>query len=101
MGAEAESGAIAGLATEAVAPIEGELRERLEAELGERDLVAVESALLKAFLGGMQAANAETAETVIDQQGAVLGMTGGLVNTPAGLDLALPHLDPWAERFGA
>jgi hypothetical protein len=100
MGANAESGAIFGLASETVAPIEGELRERLVANLGERDLVAVESALLKAFLGGMQAANAETAESLIDQQGGIPGMTGGLMSTLAELDLSLPRLDPWAERFG-
>jgi hypothetical protein len=101
MGAEADTGAIAGLATAAVAPIESELRKRLHAELDERDLVAVESALLKAFLSGMQAGGAETAETAIDQQAAVPGMTGGIASTPAALDLTLPRLDPWAERFEA
>jgi hypothetical protein len=96
-----EPSQIAELATEAVAPIEQELRRRLDVELGERDVLAVETALLKAFLGGMGAGLAEAAETALER-GPMAGRLGG-ERLPANVALEqpqLPHLDPWAQRYG-
>jgi hypothetical protein len=95
-----ESGGLTELAMETVAPIEQELRRRVTVELGERDIVAIESALLKAFLSGMQAGAAETADAAVEQDGMMQGRRGGAVLNLASLDLPLPRLDPWAARYG-
>lgn len=92
------SRAVADLASEAIGPLEQELRERVSLDLGDRDLLAIESALLKAFLSGMQAGIGEISESLIDQgTPGRLGaeVSGGLV-APT---LPLPHLDPWASRY--
>jgi hypothetical protein len=101
-----ESERIADLARESIAPIEQELRHRLLAEVGEGDLLAIESALLKAFLNGMRTRASETAQRVIDESGVAtsFGPTspGGAhqILTAAELDPPLPWLDPWADRQG-
>ncbi|HUB72447.1 MAG TPA: hypothetical protein VL979_00245 [Solirubrobacteraceae bacterium] len=101
MAADERTSDVADLAAEAVAPIGEELRERLAAELDERDRLAVESALLKAFLNGMGAALAETPEPVIDE-GVGFRQLGPARVEPAlgGPALELPQLDPWAQRYG-
>ncbi|HTW43802.1 MAG TPA: hypothetical protein VMD79_15960 [Solirubrobacteraceae bacterium] len=100
MSASEDADAIAGLASDTVAPIDEELRGRLTVRLGERDRLAVESALLKAFLVGMQAGVAESAESESALEQAV-SSHGEQVLLPAELSVALPQLDPWADRFGA
>jgi hypothetical protein len=93
------------LATEAVAPIDEELRQRLGSELTDRDSLALESALLKAFVNGMRAGAGEVAERVIDRSAAsagfgAAGFGAGPQPTAGDLDPQLPRLDPWAERYG-
>lgn len=100
MTANEESSDIAELASETVAPIEQELRQRLTVALRERDALAVESALLKAFLCGMQEASAQAAEAAIDQVDRTRGVGGELMARPASLNTRLPRLDPWAARYG-
>ncbi|HTU79873.1 MAG TPA: hypothetical protein VMF09_14055 [Solirubrobacteraceae bacterium] len=99
MAAGEQSEAIAELASETVAPIEEELRGRLTVALGERDLLALESALLKAFLSGMGAASAEV-ESMIDQLQNPRGVAGEMLASPGQVDQPLPRLDPWAARYG-
>jgi hypothetical protein len=84
------------LATASIAPIEEELRQRLLAELGDRDLLAVETALLKAFMNGMRVANSEATEATIDRA----GLATGAPIAPAELDVPLPPADLWAARYG-
>ncbi len=98
MGAGEASRAVADLATEAIGPLEEELRQRVSLDFGDRDLLAIESALLKAFLSGMQAAMGEMSESTIDQanQGA---LGSELVGAAASDTLPLPRLDPWASRY--
>jgi len=101
MAADERSSEVADLAAEAVAPVGEELRGRLAVELDERDRLAVQSALLKAFLNGMGAALAETPEPVIDEGVGFRQLAPARVQ-PAlgGPALELPQLDPWAERYG-
>jgi len=106
MGDSEQTNDIAELATEAVAPIEQELRRRLVAELGEQDVLAVETALLKAFIGGMGAGLAEAAEPQIEQGPIVDGgpFVGGFASRSVAANASferqvLPDLDPWAERY--
>jgi hypothetical protein len=89
---------ISELAASAIAPIEQELRHRLLVEVGEQDLLAIESALLKAFINGMRSGNAGAAETVVEQTGAFNMLSGGGMASPPQFDRPLPELDPWAER---
>ena len=97
-----EGDGLAELAAEEVAPIAQELRARLTVELGERDALAAQSALLKAFVAGMSAALAEQPpEPVIDEG---IGFRAlGAVPLETALARAraeeLPHPDPWAERY--
>jgi len=94
---------IAELATEAVAPIEQELRGRLAFEVGEQDALAIETALLKAFINGMRAgaaAAAETAEPLLERPGGLTGFGAGPAPLVQPLDPPLPWLDPWAARYG-
>ena len=91
------------LATEAVAPIEQELRHRLVLEVGEQDALAIETALLKAFFNGMRAAAAaaaETAEPLIEQAGGRTGFGAAPIHGVQPLESALPWVDPWAARYG-
>lgn len=101
MSASEDTNPIAALAEETVAPIKEELYGRLTVRVGERDALAVESALLKAFLVGMQAGEAETAGSEaafeLDQS---TGHYGEQSVLPAQLDLPVPQLDPWAARYG-
>lgn len=101
MTASEDTDPIAALAQETVAPIKEELFGRLTVRVGERDALALESALLKAFIGGMQAGEAEAAESEtaleLDQSPAHYSEQPFL---PTQLDLPLPQLDPWAERYG-
>ncbi|HEY2217635.1 MAG TPA: hypothetical protein VGH21_09060 [Solirubrobacteraceae bacterium] len=102
----AEQEEIEQLATEAVAPIDEELRQRLDSELADRDSLALESALLKAFVNGMRAGAGEVAERVIDSSAAstTFGVggfgVGGPQPTVGELNPELPWLDPWADRYG-
>jgi hypothetical protein len=101
IGASEDANTVAELASEAVAPIEQELRHRLQAEVGEQDLLAIESALLKAFLNGMGTGAAEQAEAAIDQVVPREGFAGqGLAPAVPPDQAQLPQLDPWAERYG-
>ena len=91
------------LASEAVAPIEQELRQRLVFEVGEQDALAIETALLKAFINGMRtaaAAAAETAEPLIEQGGGRIGFGAAPIQGIPPLESALPWVDPWAARYG-
>jgi hypothetical protein len=88
------------LATEAVAPIEQELRQRLVFEVGEQDALAIETALLKAFINGMRAAAAAAAEPLIEQPGGPAGFGAGPFQAVPPLESALPWVDPWAARYG-
>jgi hypothetical protein len=90
------------LASDSVAPFKQELRERLGVELDERDALAVESALLKAFLRGVAEGSAEAAERVLDQAsrpGLLSGFGGPTLNTTE-LAPPVPDADPWADRYG-
>jgi hypothetical protein len=94
---------ITDLAGEEVAPIEQELRRRLVFEVGEKDALAIETALLKAFINGMRAAAAaaaETAEPLIEQGGGLTGFGGPRLRNMQPRDLQLPWVDPWAARYG-
>lgn len=94
------STAVAELATEAIGPLEEELRHRVSVEFGDRDRLAIESALLKAFISGMQAAMDERAEVAIDDLAAPAGRLGGeLAKTTDNSSLPLPRMDPWAARY--
>ncbi len=71
-GDDEDPSGITELASEEVAPIEQELRQRLVFEVGEQDALAIETALLKAFINGMRAAAAAaaaSAEPLIEQAG--------------------------------
>jgi hypothetical protein len=100
MAASEDSEARADLASETVAPIKQELLSRLSGELGDRDVLAVESALLKAFLGGMQAGANETADAAAEQMPVNEVLRGEPPITPAQFDLPIPKMDPWAARYG-
>jgi len=93
---------IADLAGDSVAPIGEELRKRLTARLGERDTLAVESALLKAFLVGLQAGVAESAESesALERVDLSISRHGEQVVLPSEMNLEVPQLDPWADRYG-
>ena len=56
------------LATETIAPVREELRQRLGGEFDERDSLAIETALLKAFISGVREGNTDTAEKVVEQR---------------------------------
>jgi hypothetical protein len=94
---------ITNLASEEVAPIEQELRQRLVLEVGEQDALAIETALLKAFINGMRAAAAaaaETAELQIEQAGGLTGFGGSRIQHVQPRELRLPWVDPWAAKYG-
>jgi hypothetical protein len=90
---------IAELATESVAPVGEELRQRLAIQLDDRDGTAIDTALLKAFLMGMREGNSDAVEKLIER-GAWGTRFGGPTAPPAELEEQLPELDPWAERYG-
>ncbi len=101
MAQEEDPTGVGALASEAVAPIEEELRQRLLVEVSDRDALAIETALLKAFINGMRAGAAGTSESMTEQI-----LTGGtMASNPiplvAEIDPQLPWLDPWADRYGA
>jgi hypothetical protein len=91
---------VIGLAGEAVAPLGEELRHRLTVEVGERDSLALETALLKAFINGMRTGSSQAAEVEMEQPGIGAGgwrtQIGGVLQPP----LELPQIDPWAEKYG-
>jgi hypothetical protein len=94
---------ITDLATEEVAPIEQELRQRLGFEVAERDALAIETALLKAFINGMRAAAAaaaEASEPLIEEAGGLVGFGGTRVHGAQPRELRLPWVDPWAAKYG-
>jgi hypothetical protein len=66
MAEDGDSERIVELASESVAPIEQELRQRLALALTDKESLAIETALLKAFINGMRTGSAETAERVVD-----------------------------------
>jgi hypothetical protein len=98
MASGGDANAVAGLASEAVAPIEEELRRRLLAEVGEQDALAIETALLKAFINGMRAGGAEVAEASVETSG-MFAPDPGQLTGGTGLGEPLPWLDPWADRY--
>jgi hypothetical protein len=91
---------LAQLASETVAPIAEELHRRLDAPIGDRDRLAIESALLKAFIGGMHAAAAETVEAAIQPHEPLGGVQGETASVSVQPGLASAGIDPWAERYG-
>jgi len=98
-----DSSGILELATEAVAPIEEELRQRLDVQVGEQDSLAIETALLKAFINGMRAATAdaaETAEPLIEEAAGLTGFGAAPISISPLPDPSLPWVDPWAARYG-
>jgi len=98
-----DSSGILELATEAVAPIEEELRQRLDVQVGEQDLLAIETALLKAFINGMRAATADTvenAEPLIEEAAGLTGFGAAPIPISPLPDPSLPWVDPWAARYG-
>jgi hypothetical protein len=102
-GDDEDPSGITELASEEVAPIEQELRQRLVLEVGEQDALAIESALLKAFINGMRAAAAATAasaEPLIEQAGGWTGFGAPPVQSAKALESSLPWVDPWAARYG-
>jgi hypothetical protein len=94
------------LASNSVAPFKQELLERVGVELDESDVLAIETALLKAFLRGLAEGGAEAAERVIDrgpQPSAGGGFGFGLAQpapNTSELTPPVPDIDPWAERYG-
>ena len=95
MAEDGEAERIVELAGESVAPIGQELRQRLAMELTDRESLAIDTALLKAFINGMRTGSAETAERIVDAPGAPIGF-GGLEQ----LDPQLPWLDAWDDKYG-
>jgi hypothetical protein len=93
--------AVIGLATEAVAPVEQELRRRLTVPVNDRDALAIEAALLKAYVKGLATASSEAAELQIEQAGQVTTLWGEQPVSPPQPPQELPRLDPWAEKYGA
>ncbi len=87
------------VAAEAVAPIEQELRERLVAEIDERDSLALETALLKAFINGMRAGRSEAAEPLLEQAGGISGFALPSPGAPLLPESPLPWVDPWAAKY--
>jgi hypothetical protein len=100
MAEDGDSERIVELASESVAPIEQELRQRLALELTDKDSLAIETALLKAFINGMRTGSAETAERVLDGAGPPSDLSGRQPPTIEQLDPQLPWLDPWADSYG-
>ncbi len=87
------------LASQAVGPIEEELRRRLTVDVGEKDALAIESALLKAFLGGVSTGSGEAGDLLIDEPGMLNNRARRAYAAAAQLDQPLPRIDPWAERY--
>ncbi len=87
------------LASSSVAPLQEELRARIAVELDDRDALAVESALLKAFLHGLREGDSETLERVVEQEAELSGYGHRQMPTPQ-LEQPVPDVDPWAERYG-
>ena len=70
-------------------------------ELSERESLAIDTALVKAFINGMRTGSAEAAERVLDSPPAQSGLSGQHDwPTVAQLDPQLPWLDSWADRYG-
>jgi hypothetical protein len=101
MAEDGDSQRIVGLASEAVAPIGEELRQRLAIELTDKQAVAIQTALLKAFINGMRTGSAETAQRIVDASGTPIGLSGRQLPTLEQLDPQMPWLDPWADSYGA
>jgi hypothetical protein len=101
MAEDGDSERIVELATESVAPIEEELRQRLAMELTDKQSLAIETALLKAFINGMRTGSAETVGRVLDLPAPPIGLSGRQSPTFEQLDPQLPWLDPWADAHGA
>jgi hypothetical protein len=99
MDAREDANELIELAGQAVAPIEEELRGRLTIAVAEKDALAIESALLKAFLNGVGTGSSEAAEMLIDQAGTLEGRRGSAFTAAAALDQPLPRIDPWAEKY--
>ena len=76
---------------EATVPIVAELRERLEAKLSGKDWLAVETAVAKSALVGLQRGARELSEQVDEALPA---------DRELRYDLELDCDDRWAERFG-
>jgi hypothetical protein len=95
-----ETDAIEELATQAVAPIEQELRKRLALELDDSAVLAIETALLKSFVNGMRSGAAETAELTLEHENASARFSNPAPLSPPSVDADLPWMDPWAERYG-
>jgi len=87
------------LATAAVAPIEQELKHRLAVDVDERDALAIETALLKAFLNGLSTGSADAAEMLSERADTVSALRGAQLTPTAQFDQPLPRIDPWAERY--
>lgn len=101
MAEDEDSERVVELASESVAPIEQELRQRLALALTDKESLAIETALLKAFINGMRTGSAETAERVVDGVVPPTGLGGRQEPTIEQLDPQLPWLDPWADSYGA
>ncbi len=99
MEAREDAGDLIELASQAVAPIEEELRRRLTVEVGEKDALAIESALLKAFLGGVGTGSAEAGDMPIDEPGMLSSAAHRAYAAAAHLDQPLPRIDPWADTY--
>ncbi len=76
---------------EATVPIVAELRERLEVKLSEKDWVAIDTALAKAALVGVQRGARELSEQVDEAIPP---------DRELHFDLELDCEDRWAERYG-
>lgn len=77
-----------GVLLDTLLPIVDEVTARLEAELSERDMLAVETAVRKAAAEGVRLAALEVA--------AQAQQDGGMLT----VDLDVEPADAWAERYG-
>jgi hypothetical protein len=83
-------------AMEIVAPIAKEMRDRLLVAPGDQDVLAITTALLKAFVTGMHLGTTETTAQVIEQSDSRTHVT----LDGRQLDEQLARFDLWAEKYG-
>jgi len=76
---------------DSVQPIVREVHERLDAELSEKDLIAVSTAIAKSVVEGARAGVAEAAAQVQE----------ALPDAHIHLQQEISEYDEWAERYGS
>lgn len=90
-----DPGGMAKRAGAALRPISEEMEDRLEADLPDRDLAAIRTALLKACVVGMHLGTVETTAQVIEQAPAAKITLNSIQ-----IDEQLEQFDLWAAEYG-